>query len=131
MAPKSQFKVNTLSEIWIEAVSYNCQVIVAKPNELQFDIDSTEAYSRWEWFYNMDLCPRFGDIELPAEIWKSKSNNQHIVVTLPVELSVPERIALQTQGGSDSTREFCALCCHWDGSPHPILLFKPYLKLLS
>jgi hypothetical protein len=123
----SQFSVMTMADIELVAVGYHCEVVVAKANQLQFDLDSDEAYEKFQNYY-IRLQKRFK--ELSVEEWKSKNGNRHVVVTLPEYSSVPERIAMQAQGGSDNGREFAALCCHWDGSPHPILLFKPLPKLL-
>jgi hypothetical protein len=120
----SKFSVMTMKEIEEVAAANNCSVVVAKDTELQFDLDTDEAEAQFADFYTNKLQYRYGD-KLPRETWKSKSGNTHWVVTLPEPLSVVERIALQTQGGSDPGREFAALCCHWDGSEHPILLFRP------
>ena len=125
----SGFTVMPMEEITAIAVSKNCTVEVALPTQLQLDLDSPEAYDRWQAFYHAKLANRFPGITI--EEWESLGGNKHVVATLPEELSVPERIALQSQGGSDYGREFAALACHWDGSPHPILLFKPLPKELA
>jgi hypothetical protein len=121
----SEFKVMSLEDIQKQAERHNCEVLIARANELQFDLDSPEAIERFEAFYGLKLSSRFSGTLLPREEWASKSGNRHVVVTLPMDFDVPERIAMQTAGGSDFGREFAALCCHWDGSPHPVLLFKP------
>lgn len=124
----SEFKFETLETIEKEAAGYNCEVIIAKDNELQFDLDTDTAYEHWVKWFNTTLSNRFRKQGYIAHFaTRSKNGNRHIYVTLPygVHLSVPERIALQLAGGSDPGREFAALCCHWDGSPNPILLFKP------
>jgi hypothetical protein len=126
----SEFSTMTMGQIAIEAIGKCCEVVVAEPNQLQFDLDSEEAYACCIDWLNGKLSPRFQQYLPPTE-WASKSGNKHVVVTLPDAFSVPERIAMQTQGHSDPGREFAALCCHWDGSPHPILLFKPLPKLLT
>lgn len=128
----SEFKFDPIDKIEKEAASYHCEVVIAKDNELQFDLDSSETQTRFTKWYNTTLTSRYmkqGFIS--KKVWGSKNGNIHAVLTLPygVNLSVPERIALQLAGGSDPKREFAALCCHWDGSPHPILLFKPLPKL--
>src|ERR1700761_4278042 len=120
----SEFKFETLDIIEKEAASYHCEVVVAKDNELQFDLDNDQAIEKCDKFYK-SLQSRFVKKGFVfREKWRSKNGNSHWVIKLPygVSLSVPERIALQLAGGSDPGREFAALCCHWDGSPHPILL---------
>lgn len=116
----------TMDEIVEQAMAYSCTVVVAQPNQLQFDLDDEGSLKRFAWFYGRSLFARFGD-KLPREHWKSKSGNDHWTITLPEELSVHERIAMQACGGSDLGREWAALQCHNAGSPHPILLFKPNL----
>lgn len=125
----SDFRVMPLHEIKIEAGLSDCDVIVAADNELQFDLDNEDAFTRFWRFYGNKLYNRYGRTYLPKKSWASKGGNTHIVVTLPGPLPIPERIALQTQGGSDPGREFAALCCYWDGSEHPILLYKPRAKV--
>lgn len=125
----SEFATMPIWEIQIEAIGKCCEVVIAKPNELQFDLDSEDARVRCHYWIQTKFFDRFHPKEGPKE-WRSKNGNWHVVVTLPEVLAVPERIALQSQGGSDPGREFAALCCHWDGSPHPILLYKPLPKLL-
>jgi hypothetical protein len=118
----------TLDQIETEADGYGCDVVVAKDNELQFDLDDDLALERFRLFHEQKLFNRYKSL-LPKQEWKSKSGNTHVVLTLPESLFVTERIALQSQGGSDPGREFAALCCQWDGSLHPILLFKPRPKI--
>jgi hypothetical protein len=120
----SGFSVMTMEAIKTLADKLRCSVEVADANELQFDLDSDTAYETFEWFYEEKLQPRFKG-GLTMEEWRSKGGNRHVVVTLPQDLRVEDRIVLQALGGSDIGREFAALCCHWDGSPHPILLFRP------
>ena len=130
MADKSTFKPMALWEIQHEAMSKGCQVVVGSPNQLQFDIDSQEDLTE-HCFWLFKLHAHFVGQDLPKKEWRSRSGNWHIVIDLPVELTVPERIALQSMGHSDHGREFAALCCHWAGSPNPLVLFKPFPKLLS
>jgi hypothetical protein len=123
----SEFSVMTMEAIEAAAAKVLCSVVVAKANELQFDLDSDTAYESFQHFYHIKLASRF-KYGLSVDEWPSKSGKRHVVVTLPQAFSVPERIAMQSQGGSDTGREFAALACHWDGSKHPILLFRPFLK---
>src|SRR5271155_1508393 len=123
----SEFGVMTMDQIEQIAAKHSCCVVVAQPNELQFDLDAIDSWETFQYFFSLKLAKRFNEKATYTQ-WSSKSGNRHVVVTLPVELSVPERIALQAQGGSDSGIEFAALSCYWDGSPHPILLFKPLME---
>lgn len=126
----SNFKTMPMYAIEIEAMSRNCSVVVAEPNQLQFDIDD-EYGEQMFWIFRGRMSERYKvNLMEFTEGWRSKSGNRHYVITLPVALAVPDRIAMQTMGGSDRFREFAALCCHWAGSPHPILLYKPLPKLL-
>lgn len=127
----SEFKFETLPTIQKEAESYNCDVVIAKDNELQFDLDDERSSIQFNKWFGATLTNRFKSKGLIfSQSWQSKNGNRHVTAILPhgVNLTVPERIALQLAGGSDPKREFAALCCHWDGSPHPILLFKPKQK---
>ena len=124
----STFPVMTMDQIEEVALKLNCEIVVAKPNELQFDLDTPEAFNTFQHFFYTKLEPRFGDGKLTLTGWKSKSGHDHTVVGLPSDFSVEARIAMQAAGGSDFGREFAALCCHFDGSPHPILLFRPKEK---
>lgn len=126
----SKFATMPLWAIEHEAMTLNCRVVIAEANQLQFDIDDDEGRSKFAHFYIENLFMRFGD-KLPREHWTSRSGNDHWVLTLPDAFSVEERIAMQVLGGSDPGREWAALCCHWDGSPHPILLYRPLPKLLT
>jgi hypothetical protein len=123
----SQFSVMSMEKIDKIATAKGCTVVVAKDTELQFDLDDDSAQAQFAEFYTVSLFMRYGD-KLPRETWTSAGGNTHWVITLPQPLSVVERIAMQAAGGSDWAREFAALCCHWDGSEHPILLFKPIPK---
>lgn len=124
---ESNFPVMTMEQIESQAASVGCEVLVSKGNELQFDLDSAEAAERFDAYFRNKLSMRWSNLP-PFEMWNSRSGNKHAVVTLPQDLTIPERIALQAAGGSDAGREFASLTCYWDGSPHPILLFKPIAK---
>lgn len=119
----SDFKVMTMEQIEAIAAKHNCSVVVAKPNELQFDLDELGDRARLNAFVADRISQNYK--VLKTEFWDSKSGNRHAVVTLESELPVSERIALQAMGGSDPIREFAAMQCHKNGSPHPVLLFKP------
>lgn len=125
----SEFKTMPLWAIEHEAMTMNCRAVIAQENQLKFDLDHEEAVQKFWHFYSTQLYARYGD-KLPREHWHSRSGNDHWTIELPYALSVPERIALQTMGGSDPGREWAALCCHWDDSPHPVLLYRPLPKLL-
>lgn len=120
----SDFNVMTIGEIEALSAKNGCDVVVAADNELQFDLDNIASLAQFEEFYAGKLCSLFS-VLLPRKEWKSKSGNRHIVLTLPNPLSIVERIALQSMGGSDVGREIAALNCYWNNSLHPLLLFKP------
>lgn len=122
----SEFSVMTMDQIEAVAAKHSCSVVVAKDNELQFDLDELGDKRKLTDFVNDHLSQKYEVIS--TEFWDSKSGNRHAVVTLKSELPTCERIALQAMGGSDPIREFAALQCHKAGSPHPILLFKPLLN---
>lgn len=125
----SEFKTMPMWAIEFEAMTLGCSVVVAQANQLQFDLDSYEAVESFWHFYTVRLYARYGD-KLPREHWKSRGGNDHWILTLPDSLPTEERIAMQAMGGSDSGREWAAMCCLWDGSPHPVLLYRPLPKLL-
>lgn len=122
----SDFKVMTMEQIEAVAAKHMCSVVVAKPNELQFDLDELCDKRKLLDFVESRISQSYK--VLRTEFWDSKSGNRHAVVTIESELPVCERIALQAMGGSDPIREFAAMQCHKNGSPHPVLLFKPISK---
>ena len=120
----SEFSVMPIDAIQKQAEEKGCEVVIAAPNQLQFDLDTEQARESFKEFFHVKLYKRYGKF-LPLATWKSKSGHDHAVVDLPADLPIEQRIALQAMGGSDPGREFAALCCHWDGSATPVLLYKP------
>lgn len=128
MDPHYEETSSTLGEALLLAISKNCELVIAKPNQLQFDLDSRHNLEHCLHWVEFKLAERFKYTAMRQ--WNSKSGNWHVVIDLPLELSVSERIALQSQGGSDLVREFASLCRSWDGCEVPIRLFKPLPRLL-
>ena len=56
---ESNFTPMTLAQITLEAESLNCDVVVAKDNELQFDLDTAEAQQYFERFFWAKLIPHW------------------------------------------------------------------------
>ncbi len=125
----SEFSYMERWEIELEAMSLQCEVVVAEPHELQFDIDDSHASERF-WAWHRRASFRY-EYDLPVTEWRSRSGNIHRVVCVPPVGTIEERVALQAMGGSDPGREWAALQCHHAGSPHPILLYRPLPKRLG
>ena len=125
----SQFQAQPLWQIELEAWGLDCQVVVAESGMLQLDIDSTEL--PLAFFGQIETLSNQWYTQVSWSQWSSRHGNIHVTVIVAPDLTIPERIALQLMGGSDPYREKSALMCHWNGSPHPILLFKPNPKRLT
>lgn len=105
----------------VYARANNWQVDIAEPDELQLDIDTDEQYDRFN-----EMLPAVRETYPITDVieTESKSGNRHIRVFTAYELSVPERIALQTLLGSDPRKELISLRRWLAGDPIPILLFE-------
>ena len=99
-------------------------VIRSNPYQLLIDLDNKESieifhemFSRLQDIYPVKSC----------EYWKSKSKkNYHVYIQLGINLSIEERIALQTILGSDKLREFLSLMrVRYLKIAEPSLLFRP------
>jgi len=97
---------NRYAEALAVAKEKGCVIVAPKPNELFIDIDEEEQLDVFK-----------GQIKRVIEVfgkrvsWNQRSSpsglpgRYHIVVTLPVEVTAVERIALQACLGSDLVRE--------------------------
>jgi hypothetical protein len=121
-------KSSTLGEALLLAMSKNCELVIAESNQLQFDLDSYYSLVYCEGWIERKLSERVKPTRVQK--WNSRNGNWHIMIDLPRQYSQIERIALQSQGGSDPVREWSSLCRVWDGCDVPIRLFKPLPKLL-
>ena len=97
------------------------EVDPAEENELQLDIDTEEQYNIFNRM--LPLVEDVYDIEEVVES-PSKSGKRHIRLFTAYELSIGERIALQTILGSDPKKELASLRNWLAGDPEPILLFE-------
>jgi hypothetical protein len=121
----SEFSIWSLEEIKESAASKGCEVIEAKPNQLQVDLDNIDSMQTFE-----EMKQQFGSQLgiIRTEEWRSKSGNRHKVLTLDRELPVEERILLQLAFGSDAKREVLSYMYVKAGAEHPVVLFKPVPK---
>lgn len=128
----SRFSFDPIWKIEHEAMSFGCEVVIAKDDELQFDLDTPEAERQFNLFFDL-LESRFvtKTQDIYRKRWTSRSGHSYVVVTLPYAVPTVERIAMQVMGGSDMYREWSALCCLEADSPHPLLLYRPLPKRIG
>lgn len=103
------------------------RVVFPEANQLQIDLDTTEAYEefqkrfeRWEWKKTHGGPPGM-------RVMPSVSGLPHLHVTLTFEdrkFTEVERILLQTALGSDPTREFLNAMRYFSGVKKPTRLFE-------
>lgn len=109
-------------------VNEGFQIYKPEPNEVLLDIDSEDAYTTFrERFERIseELIEGQGCIQVPTfKVFPSRSGGAHchIIVTLPVEVEMRERLLLQVLLGSDPIRELLSLFRIWNGAPQPTLL---------
>jgi hypothetical protein len=125
IAPNSQRAIE-------QAKAEKLDVVFPEKNQLQLDIDNDTAYAVYKAHY--DIVDGYWGIEYANE-QPSRSGTpgkKHITVTLTVEVSNKDRIALQAFLGSDLKREVLSFIQEEDGDPHPTLfLEKPATPLLK
>lgn len=119
-----------------EAVKYAAKegldVRFPKDNELFIDIDSEAGYDQFNRAYIL-LLQTFSDglyfTETPSKsdgIWKDGEFcfRRHIVVQLPMAVTLIERVAYQAILGSDYKHELLTIKNIRDGDPSPTLFFE-------
>ena len=106
-----------------EAKDNNLDVVFPKPNELQIDIDSEEAYARYGGVLER-LQRHFRFITESITPSRSGYPKRHIVLTLREPVTDVQRIALQAILGSDPVRELLSLKRIENGDPHPTLFLE-------
>lgn len=101
------------------------EVVHGKPNRLLLDLDSLVAYKTY--IKNRKRLDNDLDMECVFFKWESKSNNRHVMISLPKELPVMERLFLQLYLGSDPTKEFLSYIRHLNSVDSELvsMLFKP------
>lgn len=104
------------------------EVVVAKDNELMLDFDIPTAPSQ---FYTvLDILaqvlaqPSAKPVLPPYAVSKSKSGNLHVIVTLPYDMSIEERVAWQAALGSDPKREALHMLSISRNEKNPILFYE-------
>lgn len=106
------------------AAERGCTAVFADATTIQVDLDS-ESLDRFHTSY--DLLQRGGYlIGSRAECWRSKSDNWHVVVTMPEDMrtTAQQRIMYALMLGSDPTREILNMTEARDGTG-TIVLFMP------
>lgn len=101
------------------------EVVCATDRQLLLDYDQ----SNWDFIYQTFIdakdildqrFPEYGNVNWKT--YRSRSNNYHVVVELPEDMSVHERIAWQAAFGSDPKREALHLLSVKRGDINPIVL---------
>jgi hypothetical protein len=100
----------------------------ANPQLLQIDIDSPEAYERFneliEMWENIPQLPRLGRVLVRTS---RTPGHKHITIELPRRYRVMTRILMQALLGSDLRREMLSYASHRNQHPQPIVLFRQRL----
>lgn len=109
-----------------ECIAYNLgmDLVVPKNNQLQLDIDTEEAYKKFQDKLTMMYYVGFAPSEISENPSKSGLPNRHITVSFPEEMDVWKRIALQFFFQSDPIREGLACLRVLINNPHPIVFFE-------
>lgn len=97
------------------------EVVVAKDNELQIDLDSPVLPDNFKRLIGI-LEEQVGQVEYKVTI--SKSGNRHVIVTMANPLGIFERVAWQAIFGSDPVREAAHLSSIMREELNPILLYE-------
>lgn len=107
-------------------------VVLPKPNELQLDIDTVEAWGN----YNRNF-EKFDTHIIPIDEVKvepSRSGEEgkyHVTLTLAEDISAKNRILYQLLLGSDPVREMLSLIRYVNEDPHPTLFIEKAPLLLK
>jgi hypothetical protein len=114
----------TIEDAGLIAESENCNLIVAKPNELLLDYDQAEMPI--EYYRMLPLVKKLFGVA-GIERWSSRGGNCHVRIRLWVsKLDWGQRIALQAAMGSDPVKEMIALSRgHFKIREEPVVLFQP------
>ena len=124
------------SKVFEAAEFLGCTVVIAKPNEIQLDIDRKWAdkkskeksfnFFETEFVVGKSFKSFCQEVSIMKVVgWRSRGGNTHLVFTLTQEYSAFERIVFQSVLGSDPAREILNWKRVVDGDPNPIALFKP------
>lgn len=124
-----------------EAIRKGCKVVISSPKQIQLDLDTPWIHASnhvdgihavLSVIHQNDIrkiillsrfLENFSVVEWQA--WKSSGGNSHVMLTLTRELSLSDRICLQSILGSDPMREllnFRRMLCNADD---PVALFRP------
>lgn len=89
-------------------------LVESRPRLLQIDLDSEGAveafYQRLKVLEDNGVMPKFLAVPHPVLATTSQNGNKHVYLKTQLQLSLLERIGLQSLLGSDPTRELLALC---------------------
>jgi hypothetical protein len=97
--------------------------IEPKPNELFIDIDHPESFKIYN-FYKPKIDQMYGRF-LEDKLTQSKTEGHyHIILKLPYDTEVMERLFLQRLLGSDPLREYLSYRRVIEGIEMPILFFE-------
>ena len=101
----------------------NLQIVVEKDNQLMLDYDAEEIPEVFEKMLSI-LQQRFYNQPIKWEKFRSSSGKHwHVIVDLPENLEVQERIAWQAIFGSDRVREAITLLKIAQNIKDPVVLF--------
>lgn len=106
---------------------FDWEVVVADERTLQLDYDQVPFGIPLPDLFEKTLSilmQAFGLTEAPVwKAYRSKGGNTHVLITLPREVPVMERVAWQAAFGSDPVREALHISSIRKKELNPILLF--------
>ena len=114
---------NKFENAKMHALDAGFEIVGGNESTLLLDLDTESAYQQYQQMIPM-VREHFGSFDVRE--WKSKSGNRHIqLVFAGLNLTVPERLVLQSVLGSDPKHELLSLLGYRNGVEDPIMLFKP------
>jgi len=123
---------NNTQKLTAYAAENGLEIVLPKPNELFIDLDSEKAYELFK--DQLECLQQFVDATLTS-VQPSKSGlpNRHAIVGVNIpktrggELSLMERLALQTMLGSDRRCELLRYMRFCFKDPNPVLFLEKKL----
>jgi hypothetical protein len=114
-----------------EAEKLGLEIVLPDDNTLQIDIDSVEALG--VFYRQLTVVEQHfkGTTHVVKQSKSGKPGKFHITVTLPLQVDMYQRIALQACLGSDPLRELLSYVQAVHGDPHPTLFFEKKPALLT
>lgn len=114
-------------EAELEQAAKGRVIVRGEPLRILLDLDTPEARAQYDSM--LPIVRRYWTIDDISE-WKSSGGNTHIAIRFrdTPELSVVERLLLQSILGSDPLKELLSFRRYLNGVEDPTVLFQPRKK---